>query len=123
MKNCIQCHYPVNGENFNDNLHDSCMVAYANACAERNRLVAMVKPLIDGVNGGNPADLADAIVEALTHNHRTLQQSFLGAFKLALTKYAALNSGMYTDPRNQCAYEWAQEVAKLPNSDLRFPLI
>lgn len=74
---------------------------------------------VDQTNALTINAAADLIFLALTSNHRTLQQKFLGAFKLALVKYARASC----DPRNQAAVEWAQQVSELPNSDLRFPCI
>jgi hypothetical protein len=90
MKNCIVCHHPVNNENVNNNLHNLCVDEYLRRQQEKERQVKLLKPMIDEVNGGSPARLAEAIVDALTHSHRTLQQSFLSAVRIAITKYAAL---------------------------------
>lgn len=86
---------------------------------ELRRAIAL---LIDEVNGGSPAELAEVMFEQLTRSHRTLQQSFLGTVKLTLYKYGSLEEH-WTDLRNEFAWKWAKEVSKIPNSDVRFPLI
>jgi hypothetical protein len=91
--------------------------------ANRQRMASQIRQLIEEVNGGRPEDLAQAIVMALTTSHRTLQQSFLGAVRIALHKYGNLDPNMNTDLRNEDAHTWAKEVAKMPNGDLRFPLL
>jgi hypothetical protein len=90
---------------------------------DRRRMAAQIRQLIEEVNGGNEVDLAEAMVMALTTSHRTLQQKFLGGVRLALHKYGNLDPNMCTDLRNESAHKWAKEVAKMPNGDLRFPLI
>lgn len=124
---CIECKREVTEDDGfsygGDGLHQACVERYTKRKVDQERLSGMVKALIEEVNGGRPEDLADAIVDALTHSHRTLQQSFLGAVKLALDKYSKLDKDTYTDLRNECAYQWTREVAKIDNSDIRFPLI
>lgn len=85
------------------------------------KLVDKIRELVDEVNGGSERELADAIVEALRRSHRTLQQSFMGAVRLAITDYA--KAGHDFDLRNAEAVKWAGQVAALPNSDIRFPRI
>lgn len=60
---------------------------------------------------------AEALLDALTRQHRTDQQVFLSALKLTILKYAS----QPCDLRNDAAVFWAKQVAALPNSDLRFP--
>jgi hypothetical protein len=43
----------------------------------RTKVKAAIQVLIDEVNGGTPAELAEVMFEVLTKTHRTLQQSFL----------------------------------------------
>lgn len=86
---------------------------------EPKSLQAKVFELID--ESGNPHKLADAITDALKGSHRTLQQSFWSAIKLAIHQYAQQEYA--TDGRNQAAREWTKEVAALENGDLRFPYI
>lgn len=135
MSTCTYCHrnigtdgYYREGREFDPALdqgpiHDYCGDRIVKCNNEVQALVASVMPLIDYINAGDPGVLADVIVAALTRSHRTLQQSFLGAVKLALHKYAGLESRMYVDPRNQAAHAWTREVDKIDNADLRFPLI
>jgi hypothetical protein len=73
---------------------------------------------VNGMGHGSEA-IARAINEVLENQHRTIQQVFLGGLKLAIHQYA----GASCDQRNVAAVMWAQEVAKLENSDLGFPLI
>jgi hypothetical protein len=75
---------------------------------------------IDTVGERSLKGQAEEIVEILIHQHRTTQQQFLGVLKLAINLYA--QQATY-DARNEASVEWAREVAKLPNSDLRFPYI
>lgn len=125
---CIECKREITAnEDFVEHndiaVHDACSFRYRDRLTNQKRLAGMVSALIEEVNAGKPEDLADAIVAALTQNHRTLQQAFLGAVKLAITKYGQLDQGMHTDLRNESAHAWAAEVAKIPNSDIRFPLL
>ncbi len=124
MNNCEVCHGPVPTEsNMNDNLHDACLAEYARKCEEKTRISKMVSGLIDECNGGRTTDISDAIIHALTHDHRTIQQSFWSAMKLAIVKYGELPAGNYVDGRNEAAHHWCKAVAAMPDSDLRFPLI
>lgn len=83
---------------------------------QQKALQAKVLELIEAVNGGPPRDLADAIVSALGRSHRTLQQEFMSAVKLAIAGYA----GADHDLRNEDAVRWAKQVAGLQNGDIRF---
>jgi hypothetical protein len=65
----------------------------------------------------NIGEAAEQIVSAIIHNHRTHQQMFMGAIKLAILKYSRTDC----DLRNEAAVQWAGKVADLPDSDLRFP--
>ena len=105
---------------------NSDVMAAIRAQEEEDRtamLADKVRPLIDAVNRGTSEELARAIVFALNRSHRTLQQGFMGAVKLAIAAYAAQDGAMWTDMRNQAAHDWAKQVAALRNGDLRFPLI
>lgn len=82
-------------------------------------LEAKVKELIE--ESGHPALLARAIENALAKTHRTIQQNFWSAVKLAIHHYAHRENA--TDGRNKESQTWAQEVAALKNGDLRFPYI
>lgn len=86
---------------------------------KQEALQVKIRDLIEEVNGGSERDLADAIVGALSRSHRTLQQSFMGAIKLAIHGYAAQED--MTDLRNEEARRWSREVARLKDSDMRFP--
>jgi hypothetical protein len=99
------------------------MTLEASRQENRQRMASKIRELIDEVNGGRPEDLAEAFMMALTTSHRTLQQSFLGAVRLALHKYGNQDPNMCVDLRNEDAHTWAKEVAKMPNGDLRFPLL
>ena len=68
---------------------------------------------------GNVNEAAEQIVNAITQEHRTHQQMFMGALKLAVYKYASVHH----DLRNEAAVEWSEQVKTLPNSDLLFPYI
>jgi hypothetical protein len=83
----------------------------------QEELQAKVAQLIEEVNGGSSRELADAIVGALQRSHRTLQQEFMGAVKLAIAGYATADH----DLRNEAAVGWAKRVAAMENADLRFP--
>lgn len=85
----------------------------------QNEVKQAMQTLLDAANGTNPKRLADEIVANLTSEHRTIQQSFLSAVKLALYQYANAQH----DGRNEAAVQWAKQVADLPNGDLRFPII
>jgi hypothetical protein len=85
--------------------------------SRQNDLRVKVTELIEEVNGGSSRELADAIVAALARSHRTLQQEFMGAVKLAIHGYA----GADHDLRNEDAVKWAGKVAALENGGIRFP--
>jgi len=69
--------------------------------------------LTDYVNGWSPDQLAKVILERLQREHRTLQQSFWSAIKMAIEGYAETE---HFDLRNQGAREWAKEVKSLTES-------
>jgi len=65
---------------------------------------------------GSEEDMAQAISEVLQGSHRTLQQSFMRAFVMAMTDYANAR----TDLRNESAVDFAKRVVQLEH---HFPLI
>jgi hypothetical protein len=86
---------------------------------------AAVDTLIDFVNGWNPDQLAQIMLERVTRSHRTLQQSLLGAIKLMVEAYAQPETGVGVDLRNQSAYGWAMRVLHAEmdqrRNGIRFP--
>jgi nitrogen-specific signal transduction histidine kinase len=104
-------------------VHQCCLSRLIRQQAEQDRLEKLVKPLIEEVNGGSPEALAKAIHAVLTRSHRTLQQGFWSAVKLAINEYAALPPSMATDLRNADAHKWANEVRRIDKPGVRFPLI
>jgi|SRR5215831_4859621 len=71
-----------------------------------------VRTLIDFTNGYSSTELAGIILGRLQNEHRTLQQSFWSAVKIAVEAYADLPEYSF-DLRNQDARQWAQEVKAL----------
>ena len=98
-------------------------MAEARRHAEAEALASQVRKLIDAVNYGESKTLAEAILDALNHSHRTLQQAFMSAVKLAIHAYAQQQGAAWVDPRNQDAKKWAAQVAALRDGDMRFPYL
>jgi len=61
-------------------------------------------------------DVIQGMVDSLTSNHRTLQQSFVRCVVAALVEYSECK----TDLRNESAVDFAKKVKEL---DLHFPFI
>lgn len=83
-----------------------------------------VQTLVDFVNGYNPENLADLLLRTVTCNHRTLQQSTMGALKIFIENYGKLDPAMYSDLRNEESLRWAKSVGEASQyPGYRFPLI
>jgi len=75
-----------------------------------------------------PENIRQAFQIALSQEHRTIQQSFMGALKLTIEDYATLRFDQHCyDARNELAVLWAHEVqslnTKLGHEGQRFPLV
>jgi hypothetical protein len=78
-------------------------------------IVEMQRTLSNALNGGGVNTVA-TFVDALTHDHRTLQQSTVRFLVEVLVTYGihcAADDGMLTDGRNEGAVTLCQEIAKL----------
>jgi hypothetical protein len=85
-------------------------------------VVAAIQTILNEGNGGNRHEIADAILEAVRCDHRTLQQNFWSVILQAQIKYA--DQGF--DGRNAAAVEFAKAVKELAikmNMDMGFPYI
>jgi hypothetical protein len=96
--------------------------AFDVAISKNNLANNLLEVIREALNLGQEKAAA-AIVECITRVHRTHQQAFLGALKLALIEYSKLDKGIYVDGRNSAAHDWTKQVADLKDSDLRFPYI
>jgi hypothetical protein len=76
------------------------------------KVVDAVKVILSELNGGNRKDIARSIHQAVSSDHRTLQQSFWSAVLLAQCAYAENSS----DLRNEQAVELAKMVKKVAES-------
>ena len=73
--------------------------------------------LISSVGGWNTADrIAAVVVAKLQGEHRTIQQSFMRVFVLAMKEYSTTS----TDMRNEAAVNFAKEVTE---KEYYFPYI
>ena len=89
-----------------------CGITYDqfNEAQERiKKLTDMIKELSSTNNGGNPEFLATAFYNAMTQEHRILQQSFISSIAL----FIKIMSRMPTDFRNQAAVEWCKKVSEI----------
>lgn len=78
-------------------------------------IVNIQRTLSNALNGGGVNTVA-TFVDALTHDHRTLQQGAVRWFVEVLTTYGAVcsaNDGALIDLRNEGAVKLCQEIAKL----------
>lgn len=69
-----------------------------------------------------------AFRKALTHEHRTIQQSFISALKLIIEDYAKDRYEIHAyDGRNEFSVQWANEVQRLNEKQghmgHRFPMV
>lgn len=123
---CTYCQRNIEDtDDYVGTMHSACIPAHLHQFRENQRLVEMILPIIEEVNGGRPEDLAKAIIEALMRSHRTLQQAFWSAIKLAIDQYGELPEIGYVDIRNKSAHDWTAEVMSLgsANAHIRFPYI
>lgn len=72
-------------------------------------VVDAVGVIMKELNGGNRQEIARSILQAVTSDHRTLQQSFWSAMLLAQCAYAESPS----DLRNEQSVELAKMVKKV----------
>lgn len=76
-----------------------------------------MRDLLDTTNVmGSDADVAKAMSDVLSREHRTLQNSFFRSFVMAMDTYK--DSG--SDARNEASIKFAKEVSK---GDNYFPFI
>lgn len=68
---------------------------------------------------GNERNMARAMFESMSGEHRTIHQSFMKSLASALSQYAEFGEH-YSDARNAAAVHWAGEVAKIED---HFPFI
>lgn len=68
---------------------------------------------------GNERNMARAMFESMSGEHRTIQQSFMKSLAGALSQYAEFGE-RYHDARNEAAVKWASEVSKIESY---FPFI
>lgn len=70
----------------------------------------LMTQLIDATNTmGMDEEVAQGIFEGLVESHRTLQQSFMRSFTLAMKDYANTR----TDLRNQASVDLAKKITEL----------
>lgn len=84
-----------------------------------------VNMILRELNGGNRKVIADAIVDTVSHDHRTLQQAFWSAMMLAQIKYVKIHENAH-DLRNEDAVRLARtvkEAAEKLNLDYGLPYI
>ena len=80
--------------------------------ARKQAIADAVDAITRELNGGSRKEVAQAIHERISREHRTLQQSFWSAILLAQIAYADNAS----DLRNADAVEFAKGVRKLAES-------
>ncbi|CAM6053497.1 unnamed protein product [Sphagnum tenellum] len=81
-----------------------------------------IQTILNEVNGGNTKDVAASIYEAISQDHRTLQQQFWSAMLFAQMRYASNPHDM----RNEYAVKLAKLVKQLAidnNLDYGLPYI
>jgi hypothetical protein len=73
----------------------------------RKKIAAGVEEILRELNGGNPGEVAEVIVQHLQQTHRTLQANWWRTMKSVIEQYAKFD----TDLRNEDAVAWAQRAA------------
>ena len=65
----------------------------------------------------------EGFAEAITNDHRTLQQSSMRVFMLCIKKWAACHESGRYDGRNEFTCKLAAEIMKLPDAEFAAPFI
>lgn len=82
---------------------------YYEARQEYEKMVALLKEVMDFTNGTSEDILATAMLDAANHTHRTLQQNFFRTLILFIQKM----KDMPTDARNEASVEWCKQASKI----------
>ena len=85
--------------------------------SKETRAEEAMEELIRCVNVlGGEEDIAEVMARVLQNSHRTLQQSFIRTFMLAMEEYRNTS----TDLRNQAAVDFAKNITE---QEFYFPLV
>lgn len=92
--------------------------AHIDKTTRASKTGAAVEEIIDQLNTMTEEDVVvKAISDKLLNSHRTLQQSFVTAMLLALSKYG---QEAHTDARNQSAVDYCKQIK---TDEINFPFI
>ena len=90
------------------------MINVCKACAQKcqaDQLYRKVQPHVEAIfrelNGGDANKIAEAFFQAITHEHRYLQNEFFILLWKFFAKYGAQSENGY-DARNEGAVRWAK---------------
>lgn len=89
---------------------------------DKQDVKAAVQTILNALNGGNQKELAAVVHDAISRDHRTLQQDFWSMLLMVQIKYADNSS----DLRNEAAVKLANAVkqaAIAANLDMGLPRI
>jgi hypothetical protein len=77
----------------------------------KNEVTKLMQQLIDSTNvmGGDEL-VAAGMVQGIMRSHRTLQQSFMRCFVMAMKEYGATE---FKDPRNEDAVALAKKIGEI----------